>query len=126
MKLSRGQKVALTIIMLLGIAVFAWAAWFVTKPTTQIARISTISFGLSLMLAIGALAWADEVTTSRLGRFLIDLLGGWLIAGWIHFYILGPTPNMLYILISGGVVLFVSLIFSLRKSTAKRNRPTTD
>lgn len=122
MKLTHGQLIGLIIIVLIGAGAFTFAAWFILKPASGIGKLSTVSFGISLMIGLTVLAWYDGVVRTRLGRFCTDVVGGLILAYWIQFYIIGAKPDLQYLVPAAGLVLIVSLIFSLRKSNAHRER----
>ncbi|WP_057894206.1 hypothetical protein [Lacticaseibacillus brantae] len=120
MKLTRGQSIGLITILLIGAVAFTSAAWFILKPASVIGKLSTVSFGISLMVGLIALAWYDGVVRTRMGRFCFDVIGGIILAYWVQFYIIGATPDLQYMVPAAGLVLLVSLIFSFRKSNAQR------
>ncbi|WP_054723366.1 hypothetical protein [Lacticaseibacillus nasuensis] len=103
------------IVLIISFAIFTWFGWFVLHPTTVVAIISTLSFGLGLTLGIYWLAYADGRARTRLSRFGIDLGIGWLLMAFIYLYMLGFVFEPFFIMAGAAVVLVLAALFALRK-----------
>lgn len=102
------------IVLLLAFAIFTWFGWFILHPTTVLAMISTVSFGLGLTVGIYWLAYADGRARTRWSRFGIDFGIGLILMAFIYLYMLGFVLDLGYAAAGAAVVLILALLFALR------------
>ncbi len=107
---SKGIIIAAVIMAI----IFIGLGFYLTKPSTLVDQLSTISFGIILTLGLLVLTVLDGRARSKFVRFLGDWLTGTVLLAFVHLYMIGLDPQWLFLLCGSGVIAFFALIAALR------------
>lgn len=107
---NTGIKVAAFIV---AVVLIALGAYF-TKPKGIVQYLLTIGFGLVLTFGLIILTVLDGRARSRVVRFFADWISGTVLLVLVHVYMIGLSPQWVFLAAGSGVIAIISLIVALR------------
>ncbi|KRM56216.1 hypothetical protein [Lacticaseibacillus sharpeae] len=107
---NKGIVIATIIVAL----IFIGIDFYLTKPTSMVDRMSTVSFGIILTLGLIILTVLDGRARSKFVRFLSDWLWGTVLLAFVHLYMIGLDPEWLFLGAGSGIIAFLAMIAALR------------
>lgn len=107
---NKGIVIATIIVAL----IFIGIDFYLTKPTSMVDRMSTVSFGIILTLGLIILTVLDGRARSKFVRFLSDWLWGTVLLAFVHLYMIGLDPEWFFLGAGSGIIAFLAMIAALR------------
>jgi hypothetical protein len=94
--------------------IFIGIGFYLTRPTTLVTQLSTVSFGIILTFGLIILTVLDGRARSKFVRFIGDWLWGTALLAFVHLYMIGLDPEWLFLGVGTGIIALFSLIAALR------------